>query len=371
MAAPTEIYVDPSIAANSGAGTIGDPYGDLQYALDSVTRDATNGDRFNIKAGTDEILSAALSLTTYGTPALGAPLIFQGYTSAAGDGGIGGISGNGSVGVISTNLNYINFRHLHLHNCGSADIVGGGIDFGSVIECELDTTDGNGINHGEAMLVMRNHFHNIALYGVAFTSNSDGAGILWNYFKDETKKFERAIGVWSNRVTIIGNIISLNSTAGYGIVGSGQISGNSVYNAAAGTNIGIWMLTAATRQSAVLANNLVEGWSGAGGRGLQVDAGSDTGAYGFNALYNNATASTISADFIDLGDNETPGSSPFAKSGSDTFANRFVYFAPLDVGNVWGGAYPSGSNLDKGAVQHASAAGGLLTHPGMGGGFRG
>jgi len=38
-------------------------------------------------------------------------------------------------------------------------------------------------------------------------------------------------------------------------------------------------------------------------------------------------------------DNETVGSTPFAKSGADTFANRFVYFAPNDVGNVKGGAF--------------------------------
>ena len=46
----------------------------------------------------------------------------------------------------------------------------------------------------------------------------------------------------------------------------------------------------------------------------------------------------------------------FEKSGSDTFANRFAYFAPKDVGNLWRGS--SSGNLDKGAVQHADPAGG-------------
>lgn len=80
----TEYYIDPAIDANSGTGTIGDPFGDLQYALDTVTRDGTNGDRFNVKAGTAEVLTAALSLATYGTPTEAAPLVIQGYTSAAG-----------------------------------------------------------------------------------------------------------------------------------------------------------------------------------------------------------------------------------------------------------------------------------------------
>jgi hypothetical protein len=44
------------------------------------------------------------------------------------------------------------------------------------------------------------------------------------------------------------------------------------------------------------------------------------------------------ADDIENLDNESLGATPFAKSGSDTFANRFVYFAPADTGNVYGGA---------------------------------
>ena len=53
----TEVYVDPAINGNSGTGTLVDPYGDLQYALDTKARDSTNGDRFNIKAGTAEVLA--------------------------------------------------------------------------------------------------------------------------------------------------------------------------------------------------------------------------------------------------------------------------------------------------------------------------
>ena len=47
----TEVYVDPSIAADSGAGTVGDPYGDLEYAIEQTTFDTTNGTRVNIKIG--------------------------------------------------------------------------------------------------------------------------------------------------------------------------------------------------------------------------------------------------------------------------------------------------------------------------------
>ena len=43
----SEVYVDPSIAADSGTGTIGDPFGDLEYAIEQSTFDTTNGTRVN------------------------------------------------------------------------------------------------------------------------------------------------------------------------------------------------------------------------------------------------------------------------------------------------------------------------------------
>lgn len=84
----TEIYVDPSIAGDSGAGTIGDPYGDLEYAIEQITFDTSNGNRINIKAGTDEVLAVELGAAISGasiSPSETAPLIFQGYTTTAGE----------------------------------------------------------------------------------------------------------------------------------------------------------------------------------------------------------------------------------------------------------------------------------------------
>ena len=65
---------------------------------------------------------------------------------------------------------------------------------------------------------------------------------------------------------------------------------------------------------------------------------------------------------VDDNENLPVGVSPFDKNGSDTFANRFTFFAPVDTGNVRGGSYPSGSRIDKGAVQHADPAGGGSTN---------
>ncbi len=116
--AQTQTYVDPSINANSGTGTVGDPYGDLQYALDTMTRDSTDGDQINIKAGTAEVLTGSLDFTTYGTPSSTAALSFSGYTSSENDGGIGSIDGDGSYKIASL-PNYSMMKDLELFNSGS------------------------------------------------------------------------------------------------------------------------------------------------------------------------------------------------------------------------------------------------------------
>ena len=122
----TEIFVDPSIAGNSGAGTLGNPYGDLQWLLDQETFDTVNGSMINVdvNVGTAEILAAGLDLvgnfTAGGAPSATAPLLIQGYDSAAGDGnwavqtGIGRIDCNNKQLFAVDNQSYIFLRHLEV-----------------------------------------------------------------------------------------------------------------------------------------------------------------------------------------------------------------------------------------------------------------
>lgn len=356
MAAPTIYYVDSDIGTDTGAGTTGDPYGNIQHALDSVTRDAANGDRFKGKGG--DVLSASLDLTSYGAPAYNVPLIFDKW-NAVWD--LDGNDGNFSIMSAAAGLHFLN---LKLHNTGTATVVGIG-QHSSIQGCEIANSSGNGADLTSYSAFIGNHVHDIGGYGV---TTDYRLNVFGNYFRnDGTHDFTAAIYA-NTECAIVRNIISIDG-ASDGILRpyfATLVAFNSILSAG-GTGVGIKDLTL-SRLITGIVNNLVEGFSGAGGVGIQSKGSvSPAAAYGYNALYNNTLNYDVDYDRVinSLGDDETLGSSPFAKSGSDTFANRFNYFAPLNVDNVQGGAWPSGCRLDKGAVQHADPSGGSVNTPAL------
>lgn len=337
MAAPTDYFCDPSIAADSGAGTIGDPWGDLQFALNSITRDATDGDRINIKAGTAEVVSAELDLTSYGTPADTAPLIFQGYTSAQGDGGKGVLDGNGGTHAFwnKATVEGVYFVDLKFQNVGAATAAINIDRFCGVFDCEFEDIAATNVIIGQignahTVLVSRCHFHDLS-NTVLKDVRSYG-----NYFKNDGTK---DIG------TCLYNCFSWRDIA--------SLDGSSNFFDADGTNLVVCQQANVLSSSGtgiginfdfgrfgLLTSCLVEGFSGAGGVGIKVaDSGRMASLFSNNGAFNNTTNYSIGADVIIAEDNEELASTPFAKSGADTFANRFTYFAPVDTGNVLGGAY--------------------------------
>jgi hypothetical protein len=151
-----EVYCDPAIAGNSGSGTIGDPYGDVQHALDTKVHGGT-GMRLNIKAGTAEILAAAINLTAYvannGAVSATEPLLLRGYTAAAGDGGIGEISGvANSVAVWGqTDADNVSFRQLKMTAANAGDAID--IDnFILIMQCEIINGSGTGVDIDDGLI---------------------------------------------------------------------------------------------------------------------------------------------------------------------------------------------------------------------------
>jgi len=343
----SELYVDPSIAGDSGNGEKATPYGDLEYCLEEEDWDAVNGIRVNIKAGTDEILGAALDLSTYGAPTADALLIFQGYTSAANDGGIGGISGNGSYGMFAvTTTRYISLIDLHMHNSGAAVVVDLNLDI-EIINCEIDNTSSDGVDFAGHLINC--YIHNCGGYGVEAAASS---WIYNNYFENGANDFNAAIRIASGVATF--NIVSVDgSSDGIVAVGNNTIIQNNTVFSISGTGEGINILSSISEKCIVM-SNYVEGFSGVGGDGILVTSGSSIIFYQSNRFYNNTTHESFSGIVYIDNDNSAVASSALTNPGGGDFS----------VGtDLKAGAYPTtfkGSStsqfMDIGAAQREEVA---------------
>lgn len=340
----SEIYVDPSIAADSGTGTIGDPFGDLEYAIKQTTFDTTNGTRVNIKAGTDEIVSvtnavsvamADTSVSAAWVPTATAQLIFQGYTSTAGDGGIGGISGAGSYAIFF-NHSFTHLRDLHVHNCGANIPIRLAFSC-SVINCEVDNTTGRGILITGSGIVSGCYVHDVGGSAIDVTTCLVEFNVVTN---NGTKTCSNAINT-SNDSIISRNIINIDSTSnGISIVAERCcVENNSIFsNGGSGYGIGLIDTNAQTRS---IANNVISGFSGTGGYGIKISgAGLTVWKYGANSIYDCETISddpTVLPNIIydTISANETLSASPFTDAVNNDFS-------PVDTGSVKEGGEPQG-----------------------------
>lgn len=359
MATPTQVYVDPAIAANSGTGTIADPYGDLQYAVNTQVRDATNGDQFNVKAGTSEILAVALSWTTYGTPTVTAPCIIRGYTATANDGGQGVVSGNGSVACINSGaLASVKLMDMRFTNCGAQTIVNLG-NTCVAINCEFDTSTGSGCTLGTGM-ILNCYFHNIGVTG------AQANHVAFCTFRNETNDFTQAITTGLSNSVVMFNLIDIDGASrgvNVGIAGNTLIAFNSIYSNA-GTGVGIRNATSSHTDLSII-NNTVVGFSGVGGVGIEVTS-QNANVVGYNLLFNNTTNTSITGDVnIDLGNNTVAGAIPFIDAPNDDFDP----IAGLSVGypTTWKTYTATQQNLLRMAAQYAAslAGGGRVIEGGV------
>lgn len=373
MAAPNEYYVRATNGNDSNDGlSHANAWKTIDHALDTsgggITRDSGDGDRINVNDEADVVLSAALDIDgsgQYGNPTITAPLIFQGYTSTAGDGGIGGISGGGSVSIISdTVVDAVIFHDMHLHNCGSAAILDLDNDC-TIFNCELNNTSGDGARFDDKLAVIDCYFHDIGGAGVGGWAGH----IVNNFFKNGTKSFTKAIDHHiSDNLSIVNNIVSIGGASdGISYRNDSFVSHNTVYSNG-GTGDGI--VSASTGTNSVwVVNNLVVGFSGTGGVGIRTPSGGVLMIYGHNKFYDNETDDVTGVIFNNLGNNTALGASPFTDPSSDDFT--------VDA-TVKAGAYPTSFKgastnqfLDVGAAQRQEAGGGILVPAGMTGGVRG
>lgn len=93
--AGTEHFVDFLNGSDSNGGTsTADAWKTIKYAVETgITRDATNGDRINIRDNSTHTVATNIDPQSYAaTATYDAPLILQGYTTTPNDGGVAVIS---------------------------------------------------------------------------------------------------------------------------------------------------------------------------------------------------------------------------------------------------------------------------------------
>ena len=338
-----EIVVDPSIAADSGAGTELDPYGDLEFAIESETFGAS-GTRISVIGGTDEVLAAEIGaalIAASWTPSATAPLIIEGCTASPGDGGIGGISGGGSVSILTQTAppgDYITFKNMHLHNSGAARL----LDLGDrclLTVCELDTcSEAIAIRMLLASSMNDCYVHDITSASQAvYFNNPNSVGNRGNFIEyagaGDAVRLQTTGIFESNIVIVTGNANGINA------VGSTQceVRHNSVFSTNNSNQAGI-----AAQGRGIIENNTIEGFSAAGGYGIEFTAAMTALSFRGNAVYDCETEyGTPDFDYtVGTPDNETLTASPFTSAATGNFA-------PVDTGNVKEGSLPSiiGGNL--------------------------
>ena len=361
--AETDYFVDPNAGDDgTGDGSVGTPWRTIQHALDTITRDGTNGDQINIKAGTADVLTASLSLATYGTPTNTARLVFRGYTSAADDGGIGEIDGNATYRILAaTTYDFLTFRDLKIGNTGANLILHA--DAQTVVDnCELHT------GTVQAVYISSGVITNSWIHDTASSyALSGGAGlvVVGNFIDSKS-----TIAITGPKVTV-NNIVKMNTacTTGISVPLSGICVGNTIFDANGGTsNKGItasWYTT--------VINNLIVDNNGASAIGINLTAANPAHTVCGNGFHD-CTTEVVETSAQVAKSNNTISAEPFTDSANQDFtptSDVSAVYPTLYRGSDDGANTGTTTQAQVGAAQVISAGGGGLLRVGMSGGFSG
>ena len=347
-------YID--LGGGTGTGTSGDPWGSMGEAYDEVVSAGLFGMNI-LEIQGSETLSEAIDFAGSAIP--NGPVKWRGFETTPGDGGQATIDLNGYPLHLDDYPN-VYFESMHFKNAAGSDcsLTSGHRYHVDAYLCEFSDFNcsgeklwyaSNGI-HG----VFACHFHD--LDGIAVdVPNAWGC-----YFaNDGTREMEKCGNVWQSQ----SNIVSIDgATDGFEWDGGGACTSNSIFcNGGTGTGI------LCTKADSVIEGNLIEGFSGTGGVGIDTNNWAYTPELMIarNYAYNCATnfVSYIATNPSGRAhpyvfDNVTLDGSPFAKSGSATsYANRRAFFAPQEDVLGKDAIMPQSA----GAVQLIEAGGGSST----------
>ena len=253
-----EVYCDPSISGYVGDGSIGNPYSDIQWAINntSIGGVGTFATRLNIKAGGPWTFGSTMQNIPNAQSQR--PFLIEGYTSVAGDGGRPHIN-CGDAFIDSSNQDHVHISNLDLYNNNGAHVIHldrncsinncyieqsgtGGliyIDNGSVInDCYLKHSRVNGYSYGVQGLANMN----AKMHGCVVDFAGTGFCIL--------------------DVDVFNSLIILRSSTATGIrLGNkGVAMGNIVYNDNASGNNSHGISVQSQDGTFIVRDNYVEGF---------------------------------------------------------------------------------------------------------------
>jgi hypothetical protein len=348
---------DPAdVVCVQATGAIAKPFRSLQGAFDLITRNATDGDQINLKAGTTQVNVTTLTLDEYGTPTYTTPLVIRGYTGIANDSGIGVID-CGGVTMWASSYNYMILADLQIHTFGDNN----GIVLGSCLlyHCEIHKGASSPTSKYlvKAYSVRGCYLHNLGTTGTALNSCSSTE---YNYIDVESGASSAAI-TYGGTTSWSYNIIVLHQAGQVGLVcgENGRLVGNIVYNFAAGTQYGLTASDSAVSVITVVTDNILVGFSGVGGKGIA--AGYSPGVIGHNAFYNCTARYSGTHWGIDLSANDVIlAADPFVSAVTGDFSLTTAGKAALR-GVGWPAAYLGAhANTDGhvtiGPIQYGEAA---------------
>lgn len=354
MGAPNDYFVDPSLGSDTGDGTVGTPWGRasgsvIQYALDTITRDSTHGDRIHVKAGVSDVISATFGFGTFGAPTVAANLTIRGYTAVADDGGQGSIDCNGISSRVINSTGYVNLIDMELFNSTSDYIAA--LNSCCLHNCEIHDCSTAGVYLSYTRMTGCN-LYDIDTTGITPVNSTY---VLGNYLSNEGTK-EMSTGIFTGQgCSVSHNIINVDGATDGINIGNGNRTlaqcntifsnggtGHGIHKSGNGNSGCMW--------------NLVEGFSGTSGEGIGISAATSSAVpFLGNAVFDCETDINPATHYMIDEDNEVLIATPFAKEGAATFANRAAYWAPISNGNVLTGG-PHGQH--KGAVAPAGGGGG-------------
>lgn len=283
--ARTHYYVDPVNGSDAtGDGTSGTPWASLQHALDTITRNASDGDQINLRDSGPDVLAASLDQSTYGTPNAVAPLVIRGYTATENDGGVGVIAVGGAYpGTVSDQWNDTIFIDLEVQSYAghwALNLWGNNTLYRVHI-----TGAGPGVYLRNAGTVRQCRFTNAQGPCLYIHAGTMGSEVIYNWFEEPSldawngwfpghEPYALLFNSTTDHSLVLGNLIIRNSTWGAGIrILAGQITvmHSVIHNRGDSGGQGIEMLSLSGTDGRLptVMNNIISGMNGVGGVGIQ------------------------------------------------------------------------------------------------------